>query len=130
MVSIEAEELASLLSPEGATVLREVALSAPLPNGRRLSGTIDRLVVTPDRVTAIDYKSNAAVPHQPEEVPEGYLRQMAAYRHALRGIYPGRAIDCAILWTRARSAMTLPDPLLDAAWEAAMRALDPAGAGP
>ena len=91
---------------------------------------LDRLVVTPDRVTDIDYKSNAAVPDQPEEVPEGYLRQMAAYRHALRGIYPGRAVDCAILWTRARSAMTLPDPLLDAAWEAAMRALDPAGAGP
>ena len=55
---------------------------------------------------------------------------MAAYRHALRGIYPGRAVDCAILWTRARSAMMLPDALLDAAWEAAMRALDPAGAGP
>ena len=127
---LEAEDLAPLLSPEGATVLREVALSAPLPNGRRLSGTIDRLVVTPERVTAIDYKSNAAVPARAEDVPEGYLRQMAAYRHALRGIYPGRAVDCAILWTRARSAMMLPDALLDAAWEAAMRALDPAGTGP
>jgi len=111
-------------------VLREVALTAPLSNGRRLSGSIDRLIVTDGLVTALDYKSNAAVPETVDAVPEGYLRQMAAYRHALRAIYPGRAIECAILWTRARSAMTLPDPLLDAAWEAAMRGLDPAGAHP
>ncbi|MDO5368856.1 double-strand break repair helicase AddA [Paracoccus sp. (in: a-proteobacteria)] len=126
---VEAEELAPLFSPQG-TVLREVALTAPLPNGRRLSGTIDRLIVTEGCVTALDYKSNAAVPEMVDAVPEGYLRQMAAYRHALRAIYPGRKVECAILWTRARSAMTLPDPLLDAAWEAAMRGLDPAGARP
>lgn len=122
---IEAEALAHVFAvPDGATVLREVALSAPLPAGRVLSGTIDRLVVTPGRVTAIDYKSNAAVPASPEAAPEGYLRQMAAYRHALRAIWPGHQIDTAILWTRARALMELPDPLLDAAWDAALRGLD------
>lgn len=126
-----AESLAPLLSPPpDATVLREVPLSAPLPGGRVLSGTIDRLVITNDRITVIDYKSNASVPETPEATPEGYLRQMAAYRHATRAIWPGRAVDCVILWTRARQAMTLPDPMLDLAWTAAMRGLEPAAAGP
>ena len=127
---IGAEALAPAFTPEGATVLREVPLAVDLPGIGPLSGTIDRLIVTDNRVTAVDYKSNAAVPEAPEAVPDGYLRQMAAYRHALRAIYPGRAVDCTILWTRARAAMPLPDPLLDAAWEAAMRGLEPAGARP
>ncbi|HHW33270.1 MAG TPA: double-strand break repair helicase AddA, partial [Paracoccus solventivorans] len=126
-----AESLAPLLSPPpGATVLREAPLSAPLPGGLVLSGTIDRLVITSDRITIVDYKSNAAVPDTPEATPEGYLRQMAAYRHAARAIWPGRAVECVILWTRARQAMTLPDPLLDLAWAAALRGLEPAAAGP
>ena len=49
---------------------------------------------------------------------------MAAYRHALRAIWPGHLIDTAILWTRARVLMDLPDALLDAAWDAALRGLD------
>ena len=127
----QAESLAPLLSPPpGATVLREAPLSAPLPGGRLLSGTIDRLVITSDRITIVDYKSNAAVPDTPEATPEGYLRQMAAYRHAARAIWPGRAVECVILWTRARRAMTLPDATLDLAWAAAIRGLEPAAAGP
>lgn len=126
-----AESLGPLLSPPpGATVLREAPLSAPLPGGRVLSGTIDRLVITSDRITIVDYKSNAAVPGTPEATPGGYLRQMAAYRHAARAIWPGRPVECVILWTRARQAMALPEPLLDLAWAAALRGLEPAAAGP
>ncbi|HRO15019.1 MAG TPA: double-strand break repair helicase AddA [Paracoccus sp. (in: a-proteobacteria)] len=127
---VEAKGLAEIFDPPGATVLCEVALSAPLPGGGRLAGTIDRLIVAPGRVCVIDYKSNAAVPDAPEDAPQGYLRQMAAYREALRQIWPGRTVEAAILWTRARRLMTLPDPLLDAAWAQALAGVDPAGAGP
>ena len=127
---VDAEALAGLFAaPDGATVLREVALTAPLPNGRVLSGTIDRLVVTEAEIQAIDYKSNAAVPTTPEAVPPGYLRQMAAYRHALRLIWPGRRISTAFLWTQARSLMPLPDTALDHAFAEAMAGLEPPPAG-
>ena len=128
---VDAEDLAGVFAAHagGATILREVALTAPLPGERRLSGTVDRLVVAPDRITAIDYKSNAAVPASPDATPAGYLRQMAAYRHALRLIWPGRHVETAILWTRARRLMPLPDPVLDAEWTAAMAGLDPASDG-
>ncbi|WP_134724892.1 double-strand break repair helicase AddA [Paracoccus luteus] len=125
---IDAEPLAGAWDPPGATVLREAALTAPLPGGRRLSGSIDRLIVTADRVTAIDYKSNEVVPDTPDAVPAGILRQMAAYRHAVRAIWPGRATEMQVLWTRSRALMTLPDALLDAAWADALAALG-GGAG-
>ncbi len=74
---------------------------------RRMAGTIDRLVLEPDRVLIVDYKSNAVIPNRPEAVPEGLLRQLGAYAHMLAQIYPDRRIDCAILWTRTATLMPL-----------------------
>lgn len=119
---IEAPELAAVMTPDpAAQVLREVALTAPLGRLGVLHGTIDRLIIEPDRVLAVDYKSNTEIPATPEATPEGILRQMAAYRAALRQIWPGHAVDTAILWTRSRKLMAIPGPLLDRA----MAALDP-----
>ncbi|MDO5621630.1 MAG: double-strand break repair helicase AddA [Paracoccus sp. (in: a-proteobacteria)] len=116
---LTAEVLASALAaPEGGVVLTEVALTAPLPGGRPLNGIVDRLIVAPDRVVVIDYKSNVIVPARPEDTPEGILRQMAAYHAALRGIYPGRVVEAAVLWTSARELMPLPDALLEQVWSA------------
>lgn len=111
---IEAPELTAVMSPPAdAQVLREVALTAPLPGIGILHGMIDRLVVSDSGIHAIDYKTNMQVPDQPGQVPEGLLRQMAAYRAALRGIWPDRPLHLSILWTATRSLMELPDPLLD-----------------
>jgi ATP-dependent helicase/nuclease subunit A len=100
----------------------EVALAAPL-GPTRILGRIDRLLVAPDRVLAVDFKSNRAVPATPAETPEAILRQMGAYAAALALLYPGRAIETAIVWTRTPALMTLP-PALTAA--ALARALPPA----
>ncbi|QBX35884.1 double-strand break repair helicase AddA [Paracoccus liaowanqingii] len=111
---LSAPALSQVLQPgPEAQILSEVALTAPLPGLGLLNGVIDRLVVTPDLITAVDYKTNADVPATPEAVPEGILRQMAAYRAALRGIWPGRPLRMAVLWTASRSLMDLPDAVLD-----------------
>lgn len=123
---IEAPDLAEIFAlPEGAEVLAEVALAAPIPGIGILSGTVDRLVVGPGRILAVDYKSNREVPDDPAAVPLGILRQMAAYRAALRLIWPGEPVEVAVLWTAARSMMALPDDLLDRV----MAGLDPNGRG-
>ena len=80
-----------------------------------LVGRIDRLVIEPDRVLAVDFKSHRDVPVRPEDVPEGILRQMGAYRAALAAIWPGRRAETAILWTRTARLMPLPAALVDAA---------------
>ena len=82
---------------------------------RSLSGTIDRLLITPDRVLAVDFKTNQSVPSTLEETPEGLLRQMGAYLEALEQIYPDRQIDLAILWTATHRLMDIPHGIVRSA---------------
>ncbi|MCB1359925.1 MAG: hypothetical protein KDJ96_01975, partial [Rhodobacteraceae bacterium] len=56
---------------------------------------------------AVDFKSNRQVPATAEQVPEGLLRQMGAYAHLLAGLYPGRRIETALLWTATATLMPL-----------------------
>ena len=87
--------------------LAEVPFTAKMA-GEVLRGTIDRLIVEPDRVLAIDFKSNTLVPDQPDLCPLGLLRQMAAYQIGLSQIYPQKKIETAIVWTKTAQLMTLP----------------------
>ena len=100
---LDAPELAFVFGP---TSLAEVDVTAPLDalGGARILGRIDRLLVEPGRVLAIDFKSHRAVPATPDAVPEGILRQMAAYRAALADVFPGRRIETAVLWTGSSAA--------------------------
>ena len=42
-----------------------------------------------------------------KDVPKIYEQQMDAYAEALRRIYPGRTISCALLWTDGPRLMKL-----------------------
>ena len=77
-----------------------------------VSGQIDRLVVADTHVLIVDYKTNRPAPARESEVAPLYLRQMAAYRAVLKGIYPGKRIDCALLWTDGPLFMQLSDASL------------------
>ncbi len=91
---------------------------------RILSGQIDRIVVTDAEVVIVDYKTNRPPPTRVENTPVLYLRQMAAYRAAIAGVYPGRRVRCVLVWTDGPSVMELPDALLAQARPAS------AGTGP
>ncbi|MBE9475529.1 MAG: PD-(D/E)XK nuclease family protein, partial [Proteobacteria bacterium] len=77
-------------------------------DGKRIYGTIDRLIVTGTTVLAVDFKSNRRVPETTGDVPLGLLRQMGAYLSGLRQIYPDHTIEVAILWTQTQQLMRLP----------------------
>ncbi len=95
----------------GPDTLAEVPVSATV-HGQRLHGVIDRLIVEPGRVRAIDFKSNMTVPADPQNCPDGILRQMGAYAAMLGQIYPDHRIETAILWTRDSRLMALPHDLV------------------
>ena len=100
--------------------LAEVGFSVTVagqPDGVPLQGVMDRVLVRPDKVLVVDFKTNATVPATPEDCPEGILRQMGAYHHALTILYPDRPAEAAILWTRTATMMPLPSPLLQDAWQ-------------
>ncbi len=102
---LEDASLAPLFAPG---TLPEVALAGDWGAGR-LIGSIDRLVIEPDRVLIVDYKSNAVIPSGPDQVPEGILRQLGAYAYLVGQIYPDRRIETAILWTKGPILMPI-DP--------------------
>ena len=97
----------------GPGSLAEVPIAA-LVGTRIVSGTIDRLLITQNRVRIIDFKTGRRPPRTLEEIPAAYLRQMAAYVAALRVIHPGRAVEAALLYTHAPQLFALPDALLAA----------------
>ncbi|MEK9726213.1 MAG: PD-(D/E)XK nuclease family protein, partial [Rhodospirillaceae bacterium] len=78
-----------------------------------ISGQVDRLLVTEDEVAVLDFKTNRPPPKTESGVPAVYLRQMAAYRAALRRIYPKRRISTILLWTDGPALMRLSDAALD-----------------
>ncbi|WP_198377458.1 PD-(D/E)XK nuclease family protein, partial [Neoroseomonas rubea] len=80
---------------------------------RLIAGQVDRLLVTSERVLVLDYKTNRPPPATPDQVAPLYLRQMAAYRTLLCAAFPGRRVDCALVWTHGARLMALPDALLD-----------------
>jgi ATP-dependent helicase/nuclease subunit A len=79
-----------------------------------VSGQIDRLVVTPDGVLIVDYKTNHAPPRAAAEAPQAYVRQLALYRDVLQRLYPGREVRCALLWTETAAMMEISASALDA----------------
>ncbi len=118
-----AEAQAILTAPDLAWIfapgsLAEAELSAPW-NGGYLAGSVDRLVITPDRITVVDFKSNAVLPEDETGIPEPYLRQLGAYAHAAALIWPDREIATAILWTRAARLMPVDPARVQAALQRA-----------
>jgi ATP-dependent helicase/nuclease subunit A len=83
--------------------------------GRPLSGQVDRLVVTPKAVLIGDYKTNNPAPRRLEDVPPGYVTQLALYRAVLGKLYLDRPIRAALIWTEIPEIMEIPAAMLDAA---------------
>jgi len=107
-------EFAPLFGPGSRAEVPVVGLVGAGPARQVVSGQIDRLVVGESRVQIVDYKSNRPAPRREAEVSPLYLRQMAAYRAVLAGVYPDHRIDCLLLWSDGPFLMQLSDASLAA----------------
>ena len=117
-----AEEIAA----ETLAILRDPALSQLFGPGSKaevpltgvvgdavVGGLVDRIAVLPERTILADFKTNRQPPATVEATPVAYLRQMASYRAVLKIVFPGRPVDCALIWTREPRVSWLPEALLD-----------------
>ena len=91
-----------------------------------ISGQIDRLVVTPNEVLIVDFKTNHAPPDSAAEAPPAYVRQLALYRGILGKLYPQRTVRAALLWTESTDLMEISVTALDAELASAGRGDRPA----
>ncbi len=107
-------DFAHLFRPGGLAEVPIVGVVGDGENARAISGQIDRLVVADDAVTVVDFKTNRPPPESEDDVSPAYLRQMAAYRWAVRKIYPDREVAAVLLWTAGPRLMRLSAGILDA----------------
>jgi ATP-dependent helicase/nuclease subunit A len=117
-----AEALAVLEAPfageifgPGTLAEAGIALDLPAVSARRMLGRIDRLVVGPERVLVVDFKTDAQPPATASAVSQGYLRQLGCYRVGLASLYPERVVEAAILWTARPVLMPVDGEILDRA---------------
>jgi ATP-dependent exoDNAse (exonuclease V) beta subunit len=70
-------------------------------DGEVVAGVVDRLVVRPDRVDVVDYKTNrwGGDPTRRDELIEHYRPQMAAYAEAAAALFPGLPVRTWLLLT-------------------------------
>ena len=105
-------ELSMVFAPD---TLAEVSLTADIKGLGQMFGTIDRLIITDEIVTAIDFKTNRNLPDKHFQTPEGILRQLGAYVEMLEQIYPNHRIGASIVWTKTAQLMSYPKDMLTAA---------------
>lgn len=103
---------ADVFSADGRAEVAIAGGAATLPPGLQISGRIDRLVVRPDRVLVVDFKTNRPSPAAIEDADRAYIRQMALYAAVLAEVFPGRAIEAALVWTDGPKLMAVPEFLM------------------
>ncbi|MDO9489187.1 MAG: PD-(D/E)XK nuclease family protein, partial [Sphingomonadaceae bacterium] len=107
---IDHPDFAELFGPDA---LAEAPVAAVVGTAV-IAGQVDRLLIQPDRIQIIDFKTGLSVPADANAVSPYHLKQMAAYAAALRRIFPGRRIEAALLYTEVARLIMLPDELLRA----------------
>jgi ATP-dependent helicase/nuclease subunit A len=129
---LDDDEAATAAAAEAVRVRREMSfahLFAPGSQGEvpirgrihwrgdeiELLARIDRVVVEPDRVLIVEFKTDRRVPAIGAKVSTGYVTQLALYARAARSIFPNRPIEAAILWTAEPRLDTIPSSFLEAA---------------
>ncbi len=86
--------------------------SARLPPALAVSGRVDRLLVTPDRVLVVDYKTNRPAPADIADADPAYLIQMSVYVAVLEEVFPGRRVEAALVWTDGPRLMPVPENIV------------------
>jgi len=114
---IVAESLAIVRDPSFAPLFQPGSL-AEVPVIARigdydLEGQIDRLAIVEDGLLILDYKTNRPPPQTLDQVAPAYVAQLAGYRAALKGLFPGRPLRAALLWTDGPRLMEIPSTSLD-----------------
>jgi ATP-dependent helicase/nuclease subunit A len=102
-----------LFGPGSRAEVPIVGRLATSQGSRIVSGQIDRLAITTDAVLIADYKTDRPAPRRLDDVPRGYLRQLALYRTVLMRVYPGHRVRAALIWTDVPDLMELSEDALD-----------------
>ena len=109
MAVLEHPELRPVFSAHGQP---EVTIMGTLTLGHQdfaVSGRIDRLAVTDERVVLLDYKTNRVPPRHRAGILPAHRAQLAIYREILKPLYPGKQFDCVLVYTETATLFVLDE---------------------
>lgn len=98
----------------------EVAVAGHLVvagSARAVSGKIDRLAINDTEVLIVDYKTNRVPPRDLDNVPPGYVAQIAVYSALIRQIYPNHKVTAGLLFTETPQMLNIPESVMEEALE-------------
>ena len=106
---------AEVFGPGSRAEAAVAGTASSLPAGMTISGRVDRMTVSADRVLVVDFKTNRPSPDVIEDADPAYLTQMALYVAVLGAVFPERRVEAALVWTDGPKLMPVPDELMTAA---------------
>jgi ATP-dependent helicase/nuclease subunit A len=109
---LEHPDFAEVFGPGSRAEVALAGTAKALPDGLAISGRVDRLVVTPRRVTVIDYKTNRPAPADISAADRSYVAQLAIYAAVLGEVFPGREVRAALVWTDGPKLMPVPEKMM------------------
>jgi ATP-dependent helicase/nuclease subunit A len=112
---LEDDRFAAVFGPGSRAEVSVAGGASKLPSELKIAGRVDRLVVTPDRILVVDYKTNRPSPDRIENADPAYLSQMAVYAAVLAEVFPDRPIEAAIVWTDGPKLMAVPEKVMASA---------------
>ena len=80
-----------------------------------ISGRVDRMGVIGDRVFVADYKTNRVPPAVREDIPFAHRAQLSLYREVLSPLFPGKVVECLLVYTEGPHLYSLTETELEKA---------------
>ena len=80
-----------------------------------ISGRIDRMGEADGRVFVLDYKTNRIPPGRREDIPFAHRAQLALYAQVLSPLFPGKKVECLLIYTEGPHLYTLETAELEKA---------------
>jgi ATP-dependent helicase/nuclease subunit A len=109
---LEDARFSAVFGPGSRAEAALAGAAAGLPAGLAISGRVDRLLVEPDRVLVVDFKTNRPAPARIEDADPAYLVQMAVYAAVLAEVFPRRRIEAALVWTDGPKLMPVSENIV------------------
>ncbi|MBP9792251.1 MAG: UvrD-helicase domain-containing protein [Rickettsiales bacterium] len=95
-----------------AFIKKETKIYKKLSKNMEISAKIDLLIITPEQVTIVDYKTSLD-----SNIPESIYQQLALYVYIISEVYPNKKITCSIISILTKKMFDLPIEKLELALE-------------
>lgn len=106
---IKSEVLNLLKNPDFSEIFgKDSRAEVPIigeAGGKIISAQLDRLIILPQKIMIVDFKTNRPAAKSLEQTPSNYVKQLEAYAELLQKIYPDKVVETYILWTNETRLM-------------------------